>query len=126
MSSLANQRILVVEDEFLISAMLCDMLFDAEAVVVGPAASVSAALRLVQDNDVDCAILDMNLNGEWSDPIADELDRKGVPFIFTTGYGATERSERWKVRTVSKPYAWEEVEALLLLALSESAGEKAV
>ncbi len=117
MSPLANRRILVVEDEFLIAAVLCDMLEDVAASVVGPAANLGEAMRLVQDQGIEAAILDMNLNGEWSDPVAEELVRRGIPFVFTTGYGANERTERFGARTVAKPYSWEEVEGQLALAM---------
>ena len=113
MGSLSGRRILVVEDEFLISAMLCDMLADAEATTVGPASTVADALHLIRFNDIDASILDMNLNGEWSDPVAEVLLDRGIPFLFTTGYGKNERSDRFGAPTVSKPYSWEAVEAQL-------------
>lgn len=121
MSALSECRILVVEDEFLISTMLCDMLSDCEAVVVGPAASISSALELVRDNPVDAAILDINLNGQLSEPIAEELVRRRIPFVFTTGYGANSLSEKFGARTVEKPYVWEVVEEELTLAIMEIA-----
>jgi CheY-like chemotaxis protein len=124
MSILAGRRILVVEDEFLISAMLCDMLDDSAAIVVGPANSVAEAMRLVQDSQIDGAILDMNLNGQWSDPIAEALQGRGIPFVFTTGYGANERSDRFGARTIAKPYAWETVEHELGLSLAEVAAPR--
>jgi CheY-like chemotaxis protein len=124
MSPLANRRILVVEDEFLIATVLCDMLEDAAATVVGPAVNLGDALRLVQDQGIEAAILDMNLNGEWSDPVAEELTRRGIPFVFTTGYGANERTERFGVRTVAKPYSWEEVEGQLAQAMLDQAAPR--
>ncbi|RYI08885.1 MAG: response regulator [Acetobacteraceae bacterium] len=122
MNDLANQRILVVEDEFLISAMLCDMLEDASVVAVGPAATVAEALKLIEDGQVDAAILDMNLQGQWSDPVAEELQRRGIPFVFTSGYGANERSERFRARAVAKPYSWEMLEDQLRQAIQDGAG----
>ena len=117
MSRLANRRILVVEDEFLIAAALCDMLEDAAAVVVGPVSTVTDAIQLLQAQPVDAAILDMNLNGQWSDPVAEDLRARRIPFVFTTGYGANERTERFGVRVVPKPYGWEEVEEQLAQAM---------
>lgn len=119
MDGLANRRILVVEDEFLISAMLCDMLSDAAVIPVGPATTVSQAMELIRDTQIDAAILDMNLNGQWSDPVADELTKLGIPFVFTSGYGANERSERFGARTVAKPYTWEMVEEQLRQSLHD-------
>lgn len=120
MSVLSGRRILVVEDEFLISAMLCDMLDDSAAIVVGPAPSLAEAMRLVEESPIDAAILDMNLNGQWSDPIAEALLARGIPFVFTTGYGANERSDRFGARTIAKPYVWETVEKELGLSLAEA------
>lgn len=119
MSRLANCRILVVEDEFLIAAALCDMLEDAGAVVVGPVATITDAMQILQDQRVEAAILDMNLNGQWSDPIAEDLCARRIPFVFTTGYGANERTKRFAARVVPKPYGWEEVEEQLVQAMLE-------
>ncbi|MDP3195041.1 response regulator [Tabrizicola sp.] len=120
MSVLAGRRILVVEDEFLIATVLCDMLQDSGAVVVGPAATVPAAMQLLQEDPVDAALLDMNLNGQWSDPVAEDLQQRRIPFVFTTGYGVNARTERFGVRTVSKPYSWEEIEQQLALSMVEA------
>ena len=120
MSVLSGRRVLVVEDEFLIAAALCDMLQDSGAVVVGPAATVDQAMQLLQENPVDAALLDMNLNGQWSDPVAEDLQERRTPFVFTTGYGANARADRFGVRTVSKPYSWEEIEQQLALSMEEA------
>lgn len=125
MDVLANRRVLLVEDEFLILAMLCDMITDAAAVVVGPATTVDEALQLAKAAEMDAAILDMNLNGQWSDPVAETLVGRGIPFVFTTGYGVTERSLRYGARTVAKPYSWEDLERELGQAILDAAGQRA-
>jgi DNA-binding response OmpR family regulator len=125
MSALANRHVLVVEDEFLVSTMLCDMLTAAAATVIGPAANVAFALRLIADFPIDGAILDMNLNGEWIDPVAEELIRRRIPFVFTTGYGSNDRSQRFGARTIEKPYTLEIVEEQLVLAMLDSAQHRA-
>jgi DNA-binding response OmpR family regulator len=119
MSPLANRRILVVEDEFLIGAVLCDMLEDASAIVVGRATTLDQAMSMVGNPEIEAVILDMNLNGQWSDAVADELRSRRVPFIITTGYGSTENTRRFGVPVVPKPYSWEEVEGQLVRALQE-------
>lgn len=121
MSTLANRRILVVEDEFLVSIMLCDMLIAASADVVGPAANVASALQLIAENKIDAAVLDMNLNGQWVDPVAEELALRRIPFVFTTGYGSNDRSRKFGARTIEKPYSLETVAEQLLLAMDDSA-----
>lgn len=84
--SLKNRRILVVEDEYMIADdMVLDFkLFGAE--VVGPVPNVKAALACLEKDNIDGAVLDINLQGEMVFPLADELRAKGVPFVFATGY----------------------------------------
>jgi DNA-binding response OmpR family regulator len=92
-AKLKNKRVLVVEDEALVSMLVEDELRDAGAEVLGPAASLGEALRLVEavaaDGGMDAAVLDVNLNGRHVAPVADKLAALGVPFLFATGYGDT-------------------------------------
>ena len=120
MSPLTGRRILVVEDEILISAMLSDMLLDVSAIVVGPVSTVKAALELLEGNPIDAAIIDMNLNGEWIDPVAEALVLRKIPFVFTTGYGVNSRSTQFGARTIEKPFLWAVVEEQLALAIHET------
>jgi CheY-like chemotaxis protein len=85
-SRLVGRRVLVVEDEVLVSWVLEDMLAELGCQVVGPAARVDQALAMVESELIDLAILDINLNGQKSFPIADALVARGVPFVFSTGY----------------------------------------
>ena len=80
-------RVLVAEDEALVSMLIEDMLADVGAVVVGPAATLEEALRLAESEAIDLALLDVNLAGKAIFPVADVLRRRGVPFIFASGYG---------------------------------------
>jgi DNA-binding response OmpR family regulator len=82
------RRVLIVEDEMLIALMLQDMLEDSGHVVEGIANSLSAGLDLARTAEIHLGILDINLNGEASFPIADMLRSRGIPFIFSTGYGS--------------------------------------
>lgn len=84
--SLSGRRVLVVEDEVMVSWVLEDMLADFGCAVVGPAARLNEALAMVEAEAFDAALLDVNLNGEQSFPVADALAARGVPFIFSTGY----------------------------------------
>lgn len=84
--SLNGKKVLVVEDEYFIVQELADWLLDSGTEVVGPAATVDAALALVQKCDIDAAILDINLGGEMAFPVADALLEGGIPFLFSTGY----------------------------------------
>ncbi|CAA9416239.1 MAG: hypothetical protein AVDCRST_MAG15-1908 [uncultured Rubellimicrobium sp.] len=85
---LAGKRILVVEDEVIVAMLIEDILSDQGATIVGPAARVAKALELVAEGPLDGAVLDVNLAGEMTTPVAEELRRRGIPFAFATGYGA--------------------------------------
>lgn len=88
---LQGKRVLVVEDEALVSMLVEDELRDAGATVLGPAPSVDDALRLVEaaaaDGGLSAAVLDINLGGRHVRPVADRLAALDVPFLFATGYG---------------------------------------
>lgn len=88
-ADLANgRRILVVEDEYLIAADLAEALEELGAEVVGPVANLKAALVEVERaGDLDGATLDVTLGQEKSFDVAAILRRRGVPFVFLTGYG---------------------------------------
>lgn len=87
---LSGKRILIVEDEYFIAADLKRALGDQDAVVLGPVASLGAGMALLDDGGViDIAVLDVNLDGADSYPIAERLAARGVPFVFVTGY------DRW-------------------------------
>ncbi len=87
MSAGAGRRILVVEDEMMVLMMIEEMLLDLGHEVAGTAQSLSSALILAETDGFDMAILDINLAGERSFPVARRLSERGVPFLFATGYG---------------------------------------
>ena len=80
-------RVLVVEDEMMVSMLIEDMLEDLGCQVVGPASRLEEAIELVNSVELDCAVLDVNLGGQPIFPLADLLREKGAPFAFATGYG---------------------------------------
>jgi CheY-like chemotaxis protein len=85
---LQGRRVLVVEDELMIAMLVEDMLADLGCSVVGPAHELASALELARgDLGIDAALLDVNLAGQSVFPVADALRAKGVPSIFSTGYG---------------------------------------
>lgn len=86
---LAGLRVLVVEDEMMVSMLIEDMLTDLGCIVVGPAARLDEAIALAESEQIDCAVLDVNLGGQPIFPLADILRAKGAPFAFAfaTGYG---------------------------------------
>lgn len=114
MAKLTGRRILVVEDEALVAMLVEDALLEAGAEVIGPAATVAEALSLLRDGEPSAAVLDLNLAGEASTPIADTLARMGVPFVVATGYGAEGLpAQHAAVPVLAKPYDPEELTMLL-------------
>src|SRR3954452_18857806 len=102
---LSGRRVLVVEDEMIVAWLLQDMLADLGCAVVGPAARVTQALAMIDAEAIDAAVLDVNLNGQKSYPVADALAARGVPFVFSTGY-VTESlpNEYQSLRLLQKPF----------------------
>lgn len=89
-SPLTNYRILVVEDEYLLADELRFGLEEAGAVVLGPAGSLEDTLELLEsETSIDGAVLDTNLHGEMVFSAAEVLDKRQVPYLFTTGYDAS-------------------------------------
>jgi PAS domain S-box-containing protein len=82
----SGRRVLVVEDEPLIAAEIADILELAGFQVIGPASGVKEALRLLEREGCDTAVLDVNLGAETSEPITRELIRIGTPFVVLSGY----------------------------------------
>ena len=115
MSTIAKKRILVLEDEFLIALDLVDLVEDLGANVVGPAYRIPDAIRLAETQDIDAAILDVNINGDRSDDVARLLSDRSVPFIFATGYGDEVSADG--IIVVPKPYSKAEIERALQVVL---------
>jgi CheY-like chemotaxis protein len=86
-AQLAGLRVLVVEDEMMVSMLIEDMLTDLGCAVVGPASRLDEAIELATSRELDCAVLDVNLGGQPIFPLADLLRERGYPFAFATGYG---------------------------------------
>ena len=107
--ALAGRRVLVVEDEAMIALMQVGVLENAGCVVLGPVRRVASALRVIAEQNVDIAILDINLGREKSYPVADALAARNVPFVFVTGYGREEILPTYRMRhRLGKP--WDERE----------------
>ncbi|MGE3873584.1 MAG: response regulator [Parvibaculaceae bacterium] len=118
--SLHDKKILIVEDQYLIAADLGRVLARLGGVIVGPVASTEAAQAEIAEKDVDLAFLDINLNEQMVFPLADELDRRGIPFIFATGHDAAVVPDRFKAKLrLEKPFTAHSVqEAVRQLSLS--------
>lgn len=98
-------RILIVEDEFLVALVLEDDLRSAGHTVLGPFSNLPSALEGARRETFDVAVLDINLGGTMVYPLADDLTRRGVPFLFLTGYGPADIPVRFaQTPRVAKPY----------------------
>jgi len=113
--SLKGVRILVVEDNFLAAEVVRDLLESGGCSVVGPVGRIADALRLAENEALDGAILDVNLNGERCFPIALALRQRGVPFVFLTGYDdeAIIPVELRPARRLGKPVSGPQLMAVL-------------
>lgn len=116
-------QILVVEDEPLVAMHLEDVLSEMGLHVVGPAARIDEAIELARNSDIDCAVLDINLGGSKSFPVADILRERGIPFIFATGYGAEGFVDRYRNETaLHKPYDARELKRAIEKVLGGARG----
>ncbi len=98
----------------LVAMLIEDAVFDLGHQVVGPAMRVEAALEAVETEAFDFAILDINLAGKTSFPVADRLVAMGIPFMFASGYGAAGLDERHRnAPIVQKPFAAEHLALML-------------
>ena len=121
-SALRDRRILVVEDEYLIATSLVDALENAGSVVVGPVPSVDKAIKTIElDPHIDAAVVDVNLGGVLAYPIADMLNARKIPFVFTSGYEDNVLRNRYaQVKNCPKPYLFRAMEEALVEAMSLS------
>ena len=120
---LKGRRVLVVEDETMIALLVEDMLDELGCAVVGPAHALDVALDLARTEDgLDAAVLDVNLAGQPVFPVADALRAKGVPAIFSTGYGEASLREADRGSPVlQKPFRAGDLAKALTAALGASA-----
>ena len=107
-------RVLVVEDEAMVGMLIKDMVLDCGGEVVGPAARLDNALTLAREAAIDVAILDINLAGVLTYPVAKLLCERGIPFIFATGYGANGLLEEFQdYPALQKPFSQMDLEQAL-------------
>ncbi|HEX9462742.1 MAG TPA: response regulator [Alphaproteobacteria bacterium] len=122
-SPLAGHRVFLAEDEMLVSMLVEDVITGLGCELVGPAASRDKALALAAAEQLDAALLDVNLGGEPVYPVADLLKARGVPFAFITGYGNGGISPRYAaVRTLTKPFPLATVEHTISELIREKSG----
>ena len=102
--ALTGGSVMLVEDEAIVALAVNDSLTDLGFSVLGPFSRVSDACRALQDNQVDAAILDVNLDGEMVYSLAEMLTARKIPFVFATGYGAESIESRFEhIPVLQKP-----------------------
>lgn len=125
MMSAAERSVLILEDERPIANLLQHLVEELDCRVVGPAGRLSEAMDLLAAQRVDAAILDFNISGVPSDAVADELTRRGIPFLFITAYEAADIDPRHASPILIKPFgstALQDMLASLLEGSTLSAG----
>lgn len=85
---LQQMKVLLVEDNFFVALDMQRMLESIGCSVVGPVASLEEGLAMIDSEGLSGAILDINIIGGTSAPIAEELMRRNTPFFFVTGYAS--------------------------------------
>jgi DNA-binding response OmpR family regulator len=118
MPSLQGTRVLVVEDEAMLSLSLEDMLRDLGCVIAGTAAKIDDAMTMARTADFDVALLDVNLGGKRVDPVAEAIRERGTPIVYVTGYGKTAASGF----VLEKPHNAADLERTLTSALAARRG----
>lgn len=97
-------RALIVEDDAMIAMLLAEMLQDMGYEVAATAGRLDRAQELARESRIDLAILDVNLAGEESYPVADILSDRNIPFTFMSGYGPGGLAAKWSTAAiVAKP-----------------------
>jgi hypothetical protein len=104
------RRFLLVEDEILLVMMVEDMLRDFGCASVASVSTAEQAIRLIESQAFDAALLDVNLQGRKSDAVADALALRHIPFIFCTGSAQVEVAPRFQDRPfLRKPFGCEDL-----------------
>lgn len=118
-TAITGKSVLVVEDESLVAMFIEDTLADLGCSVAGFATHFADALEKARTLSFDVAILDVNLNGQQTFPIAELLAGRGVPFVFATGYGMATVPDGFESRPiVQKPFQERELARALAGALA--------
>ena len=121
-TALQGRRVLVIEDESLVAMLLETILDDMGCAVVGPESNIDDGLiAATTEASLDAALLDVNVAGREVFPVADALRARGVPFVFSTGYGEAGLPEHWRGNpTIQKPFTEGAIREALMRAMNIS------
>ena len=108
-------RVLVVEDEMTVALLIEDMVTELAYEVAAVVPRLDDAMRLLESDSFDLAMLDVHLNGKTVFPFAAELEARDIPFLFATAYGARGIPEAFRGHLVlQKPFGPVELRRALL------------
>ena len=119
---LQGRRVLVIEDESLVAMLLETILDDMGCSVVGPESNIDDGLRSAMgEASLDAALLDVNVAGREVFPVAEALRARGVPFVFSTGYGEAGLPDHWRGHpTIQKPFTENAIRDALMKVMNIS------
>jgi DNA-binding response OmpR family regulator len=100
---MAMARILIVEDEPIVALNYAAILKEAGYEIVGPIGTINEGISVIETQDVDGAVLDINLGGASVDPIVTALSARHVPYLFVSGFRGWSHPYRNGATFVEKP-----------------------
>lgn len=121
MGSLVGLRVFIAEDEFHVLQLIEDMLGELGCIICDSVSSMQAALERADVTEAQVAVLDVNLRGNKIFPAAALLRGRGIPIVFSTGYGDDGVESEWKTcPVIQKPFAIERLEGVLTKLMSKA------
>ncbi|MEM8695064.1 MAG: response regulator [Pseudomonadota bacterium] len=124
MSGALPEKILIVEDEYMLAHMLQEMIESLGVADISHAATLADAHELVDAYDFDFAFLDINLGDENSMPLARELQAREIRFVFASGYDSKYDGEGVSAPLLRKPLALEEIRTALMHDRPDESSER--
>jgi DNA-binding response OmpR family regulator len=117
-------RILVVEEEPLIAMMLEDALSDFGYHVVGPAENLKAAVYLAAIENLDAAVVDINIDGEIAEAVAGKLMERSIPFVFIGGRFRKIKLDSGGIPLLQKPFTCDDLHSAIMRLLQGEAVDR--
>jgi CheY-like chemotaxis protein len=118
MTGLRGLKVLLVEDEGSVALLIEDMLLELGCEIAGSVAHLADACRMAATAAIDVAVLDVNLDGQPAFPVAKILQSRKIPFVFSTGYGASGLPDEFNRHPVlGKPFKTDDLQSGLLRAV---------
>jgi len=107
------RRVVVVEDEPLIVLLITDMLEELGCELAGTCGTVEDALRLVEREEFDVALLDIDLGGKSGYVVADALAKRGIAVVLMSGYSGKPRPPYQDLAVLNKPFQVDDLQQVL-------------